>query len=407
MVADAPAAASGFPPGAVDLMNEEGCESVLKHVGTEVKAEGAEAACAVRPPLPLPPPTVKLEQEEEVAATAEEEAAAAPGLAAAEEVKTRLRVAAAATDQVQTEKRRTAHAPVAAPATGTPPPPPVVSLVVARAHASPSPHSQQQQQPQQQHPHSQRQRRPPQQQQQQRQHGGQGSSQFKGVQWSKSRNNWDARSKGQYLGSHATEEEAAKAVDDYTKHGTVPESKERGGWGSSQFKGVTWQKSSNKWKAESAGQYLGFHATEEEAARAVDDYVMHGIVPESKASGGWGSSQFKGVSWHKSKNKWQAQCGKKSLGRHAAEKDAARAYNVEAARLGLALNVIPPAGAAGAGTGEGTGLGAGTDHTLNVIPPAGAAGAGAGPNAGRKRAAPKTPADAQKNKKMKLDVALG
>jgi hypothetical protein len=224
-----------------------------------------------------------------------------------------------------------------------------------------------------------------------------GSSQYQGVTWNKSKNKWRARSKGQHLGYHATEEEAAQAVDDYVEHGTVPEFKT----GSSQFKGVSWDKSRNKWQAKSNGRYLGLHATEEEAARAVDDYVKHGTVPESTRF-----SQFKGVCWNKSKNKWQAQCGKKSLGRHAAEKDAARAYNVEAARLGLALNVIPPAGAAGAGTGEGTGLGAGTDHTLN--PPAGAAGAGAdtgpgaGADAGRKRAAPKTPAAAQKNKKVKL-----
>jgi len=282
-----------------------------------------------------------------------------------------------------------------------------------------------------------------------------GSSQFKGVSWDKSRNKWQAKSNGRYLGLHATEEEAARAVDNYVKHGTVPEPKT----GSSRFKGATWNESHNKWRADSDGKYLGFHATEVAAAQAVDDYAKHGTVPGSKASGGWGSSQFKGVSWNtskskwqarcnkgkslgyhateeeaaravddyvkhgtvpestrssqfkgvcwnKSKNKWQAQCGKKSLGRHAAEKDAARAYNVEAARLGLALNVIPPAGAAGAGTGEGTGLGAGTDHTLN--PPAGAAGAGAdtgpgaGADAGRKRAAPKTPAAAQKNKKVKL-----
>ena len=48
----------------------------------------------------------------------------------------------------------------------------------------------------------------------------------------------------------------------------------------SQFKGVSWNKHNIKWKAMSKGKYLGHHATEEEAARAIDDYIEHGIVPE-------------------------------------------------------------------------------------------------------------------------------
>jgi hypothetical protein len=55
----------------------------------------------------------------------------------------------------------------------------------------------------------------------------------------------------------------------------------------------------------------------------------------------------------KSSNKWIARCKTKSLGMHAAEEDAARAYNVEAARHGFTLNVIPTTGAAGAGEGAG------------------------------------------------------
>ena len=110
------------------------------------------------------------------------------------------------------------------------------------------------------------------------------------------------------------------------------------------------------------------------------------------------------------------------------EEDAARAYNVEAARHGYTLNVVPPADAAGTGTGigdaeadplgynlsvvppaggaiAGGGAGAGAGHILNIIPNAGAAGAGAGTGGG----ADEGPGvgDAQQNKKMKLHVALG
>jgi len=64
---------------------------------------------------------------------------------------------------------------------------------------------------------------------------------------------------------------------------------------------------------------------------------------------------------------------------------AARAYNVEAGRVGRHLNVIPPAGAAGAG-----------------------AGVGAGGDAGPKRAAPTTLATFFSSKKMRLwDIPSG
>ena len=180
---------------------------------------------------------------------------------------------------------------------------------------------------------------------------GVGTSRFKGVTWSKHAEKWKAQCRGKGLGCHATEEEAARAYHDYVEHGIAPESKT----GSSQFKGVTWSEPYNNWKANSKGKHLGFHATEEQAARAVDDYVTQGIVPKFNT----GSSQFKGVTWSKSNNKWQAKCKNKYLGCNAVEEDAARAYNIEAARLGLTLNVIPPSRAAGAGAGAGRGRGRG------------------------------------------------
>jgi len=121
---------------------------------------------------------------------------------------------------------------------------------------------------------------------------------------------------------------------------------------SSRVTGVSWNRSKQKWGARhrvSGKQvYLGSHATEEGAAQAVDKYVKDGVDHvEHKVR----SSQFKGVSWHKRTGKWTARCKEKHIGLHATEEAAARAYNKEAERIGLVdLNVIPPAGDADDGS---------------------------------------------------------
>jgi hypothetical protein len=98
------------------------------------------------------------------------------------------------------------------------------------------------------------------------------------------------------------------------------------------------------------------------------------LLSNSTCAASTRSSQFTGVCLDGGTDKWKARCKGVYLGYHATEVEAAQAYNVEAARLGLTLNIIPPAGAAGAGP---------------------------------KRAAPKTPAR-QKNKQMKLaDTSSG
>ena len=212
-------------------------------------------------------------------------------------------------------------------------------------------------------------------------HLGASTSQFTGVSWNTSARKWQARCKRKHLGYHTTEEAAERAYSKYLEDDINPV--EHRGASSSQFAGVSWNKSASKWQARCKKIYLGFHATEEDAARAYNKYRKDGIDPmEHRESD---TSQFMGVCWNKSRNKWKPQCSRTYLGYHATEKAAALAYNVEAQRLGRPLNVIPPTGASGAGVGPragasgGDGMGAG-------------AGAGAGGGAGPKRAAPKTPA---------------
>ena len=113
--------------------------------------------------------------------------------------------------------------------------------------------------------------------------------------------------------------------------------------------------------------------------RAYNKYLEDGIDPVKHRDAS-NSSQFVGVSWNRSKNKWRAKCKGIYLGLYTTEKTASRAYNVEAERVGRPLNVIPPVGAAGAGAG---------------------AGGDAGGRACPKRTAPKTPAIAATGKKAK------
>jgi len=82
---------------------------------------------------------------------------------------------------------------------------------------------------------------------------------------------------------------------------------------SSRFAGVSWDRSRKKWKASKhlvlAGTrqqkrlFLGYYANEDDAARAVADYVEQGTVPERKVQ----SSRFRGVSWCKQTKKWTSR----------------------------------------------------------------------------------------------------
>jgi hypothetical protein len=217
-----------------------------------------------------------------------------------------------------------------------------------------------------------------------------GSARLKGVTLDKSSRNSRQQYKGKHMGAHTTEEAAAHAYNKYLEDSSVPKLAERGPAGTSEFKGVSWDKNSNRWRVMCNGIHLGYHATEEDAARAYRKYLEDGIDPVKRREAI--TSQFTGVCWDKNADKWRASCRRTYLGSHVSETSAARAYNVEAKRVGRCLNVIPPAGAAGAGAGTGAG-----------------AGPGPGAGAGLKHAAPKapaapatTPATPATSKKMKL-----
>ena len=132
-----------------------------------------------------------------------------------------------------------------------------------------------------------------------------------------------------YLGYYADEEDAARAVAEYVERGVVA-TPGRGG-GTSEHMGVSWNKAHKKWVAKKKVQgklvHLGYYADEEDAARAVAEYVERGIV-DPPGRGGV-TSEHTGVSWNKARKKWRAaktvQGKLVHLGYYADEEDAARA----------------------------------------------------------------------------------
>jgi hypothetical protein len=159
-----------------------------------------------------------------------------------------------------------------------------------------------------------------------RKHGGggpAGTSRYKGVCWDKSTNKWLARCDEKRLGLHTTEEAAARAYSKYLEDGIAPELPAS----SSQFKGITWDKTSKKWKAQCNRTHLGNHATEEHAARAYGNYLKDGIDPVSRSRRETSTSQFTGVSWDKPGLKWRADCKGNYRGLHTTEEAAVRAYS--------------------------------------------------------------------------------
>jgi len=108
---------------------------------------------------------------------------------------------------------------------------------------------------------------------------------------------------------------------------------------SSAFRGVSWRKEDRRWQAKINRQghreHLGLFIKEEQAKQAYEAAVARlKLGPTSALQ----TSQFLGVSWNKSSNKWRAEIfheGKRHrLGTYEKEKDAAKAYADAATRLG-------------------------------------------------------------------------
>eukprot|EP01051_Picozoa_sp_SAG22_P001273 SAG22_NODE_48_length_24654_cov_4.406394_21_plen_547_part_00 len=109
---------------------------------------------------------------------------------------------------------------------------------------------------------------------------------------------------------------------------------------SSRHRGVSWAKADSKWRAtikqDGKSRTLGYFADESEAAAA---YAAACRELGRDPAGPTATSRFRGVSWHKSKGRWEAKIrisgGKlKHLGRFKDEEEAARAYDAAARGAG-------------------------------------------------------------------------
>jgi hypothetical protein len=130
--------------------------------------------------------------------------------------------------------------------------------------------------------------------------------------------------------------------------------------GTSQFKGVSWNKShskhNSKWEAriqiDGMLTHLGYFDDEEAAVRAYDEAAarlrrpMNVLAPDGSArtvkGGRNGASRFQGVCWDSMENKWHAEIYidgmRASSGFFDDEETAAHAYDEAAVRLGRPLN---------------------------------------------------------------------
>jgi hypothetical protein len=161
------------------------------------------------------------------------------------------------------------------------------------------------------------------------------------------------------LGTFATEESAARAVDDHLvatlglsrKHFPVEgELRKVSVDQASEFVGVCRRPKAKKWgaviKIEGKTTRLGAFCSEEEAARAYDERAAALGKPVNFPSEGQeqafkrGSSKYRGVSKHG--KKWQASINidgkQKHLGNFDSEEAAARRFDKAAAPLGRAVN---------------------------------------------------------------------
>jgi len=146
----------------------------------------------------------------------------------------------------------------------------------------------------------------------------------------------------------------AEELGDATKQAKVSrsESTVAGSQASSKYKGVTRAKQDQKWQAyitiDGKSKYLGYFASEEDAARKFDESAASLNKPLNFPGAGQKkaikqrSSKYKGVSWNQRAQKWMAHItidGKKTyLGYFDSEKAAAHKFDEAAASLGRRLN---------------------------------------------------------------------
>jgi uncharacterized membrane-anchored protein len=195
---------------------------------------------------------------------------------------------------------------------------------------------------------------------------GKQSSQYRGVIWNKNRSKWIASitydGKLHHRGYFEDEEEAARAYDKAarahhrekaqlnfpTKKEQAEEEAKQQRWikfgeAGSKYQGVSWAKSTNKWRATISydgkkRHHLGCFEDEEEAGRVYDKAAraQHGKkaqlnFPAEGESGLRKSSKYRGVSWKKRDAKWVARIAYDSenhrLGCFEDEEEAARTYD--------------------------------------------------------------------------------
>lgn len=167
------------------------------------------------------------------------------------------------------------------------------------------------------------------------------TSEKKGVNWSKASQKWKAlvtiKGTRKYLGYYESEEDAARAVSEYVKDGTLPTPPARAGrpGTTSAHRGVSYNKDRKKWvgqvwdPAKRKQTNIGSYPTEEDAAKAVAEFIQHGVVQNPPPKRERGTSSHKGVCWDKIAKKWKAQTSKNGkkvhLGYYANDEDAGKA----------------------------------------------------------------------------------
>jgi len=190
-------------------------------------------------------------------------------------------------------------------------------------------------------------------------------SSYVGVHWHVGHNKWSSiigiDGRRVHLGYFSNEKAAARAFDDRAAplgrplNFPVDEEQEQAfKQGASMYEGVRWNHLENQWEAvgvkHSKRQSLGLYASEEAAARAVDDHFIGLGLPrrnfanktELRQALVSNASKYVGVARKKLLRRWYAFIvidGKThSLGAFDNEEDAALAHDVRAAALGRPVN---------------------------------------------------------------------